>query len=268
MKSYCVKQKKNRLNASSQVVRRLQKMEENTFGAHAQNVELKNKIYQKQGKLSQPSHGGGILDTAASTGANLFLQHGIPWVGKKAVEMGRYYGSEALRNPKIQKKALDFALDQLSPMTHNVGAQALEDLSTKIRPQKNYKTNRKDLDGGGVDIHKMIGKLPKPKGGFTLPGHKYTGPYNDLDSQVRFDPVTVKILDQPSGKTDAVALQHDVDYSVCKDDRKCKNMADRKMVKALDNIPWKERQWGDWLARNAINTKQKLGLGVSKNGRR
>ena len=32
---------KNRLNAPNQVVRRLQKMEENTFGAHAQNVELK-----------------------------------------------------------------------------------------------------------------------------------------------------------------------------------------------------------------------------------
>ena len=24
---------------------------------------------------------------------------------------------------------------------------------------------------GGVDIHKAIGKLPKPKGGWTLPGH-------------------------------------------------------------------------------------------------
>ena len=185
--------------------------------------------------------------------------------------MGRYYGSEALRNPKIQKKALDFALDQLSPMIHNVGSQALDELSTKIRPKKNYKTNRKDLDGGGVDIHKLIGKLPHPAGGWTLPGHKYTGPYNDLDSQLKFDPVTGEILeiyDKPSGKTDAVAMQHDVDYSVCGGNKKCKNAADRKMVKALDNIPWKERQWGHWLARNAINTKQKLGLGVSKNGKR
>ena len=125
--------------------------------------------------------------------------------------------------------------------------------------------------GGGVDIHKLIGKLPKPKGGFTLPGHKYTGPYNDLDSQLRYDPNTGEILQifyQPSGKTDAVAMQHDVDYSIWGDNKKCKNAADRKMVKALDNIPWKERQWGHWLARNAINTKQKLGLGVSKNGRR
>ena len=181
----------------------------------------------------------------------------------------RYYGSEALRNPKIQKKALDFALDQLSPMIHNVGSQALDELSTKIRPKKIYKTN--NLDGGGVDIHKLIGKLPKPKGGFTLPGHKYTGPYNDLDSQLRYDPNTGEILQifyQPSGKTDAVAMQHDVDYSICGDNKKCKNAADRKMVKALDNIPWKERQWGHWLARNAINTKQKLGLGVSKNGKR
>ena len=182
--------------------------------------------------------------------------------------MGRYYGSEALRNPKIQKKALDFALDQLSPI---MLAHKLLMSSQQNSDLKKYKTNRKDLDGGGVDIHKMIGKLPKPKGGFTLPGHKYTGPYNDLDLQVRFDPITgwiLEVYDQPTGRTDAIAMQHDVDYSVCKDDRKCKNIADRKKVKGLDNIPYKERQWGHWLARNAINTKQKLGLGVSKNGNR
>ena len=150
--------------------------------------------------------GTGFLDTAASTGADLLIQHGIPWLGKKAVEMGRYYGSEALRNPKLQKKAIDYALDKLNPMIQNVGSQTLNQLSTKIRPKKKYKTNRKDLDGAGIDIHKAIGKLPKPKGGFTLPGHKYTGPYNDLENQVRYDPVTVEILeiyDKPTGKTDS-----------------------------------------------------------------
>ena len=35
------------------------------------------------------------------------------------------------------------------------------------------------------------------------------------------------------------------------------------MVKALDSVPYNERQWGHWLARNMINTKQKLGLGLS-----
>ena len=36
------------------------------------------------------------------------------------------------------------------------------------------------------------------------------------------------------------------------------------MVQALDAVPWNERQWGHWLARNAINTKRKLGLGAKE----
>ena len=57
-------------------------------------------------------------------------------------------------------------------------------------------------------------------------------------------------------------MQHDVDYSVCRDDKECKHRADKKMVRALDAVPWKERQWGHWLARNTLNTKRKLGLGA------
>ena len=208
------------------------------------------------------------MDTIASTGADMLIHHGIPFLSKKAVEMGRYYSSEALRNPKLQEKAIDYALDKLNPMIHNVGNQALDQLSTKIRPNRKYKTDRKDLDGGSLDIHKAIGLLPKPKSGWTLPGHKYTGPYNDLNSQVKYNPLTGEILeiyDKPTGKTDAIAMQHDVDYSVCKDDKKCKNKADRKMVKSLDAIPYKDRQWEHWLARNAIDMKQKLGLGKPKN---
>ena len=55
-------------------------------------------------------------------------------------------------------------------MIQNVGSQALNQLSTKIRPKKNYKTNRKDLDGGAIDIHKQIGKFPN-------------GPYQDINIQ-------------------------------------------------------------------------------------
>ena len=112
------------------------------------------------------------------------------------------------------------------------------------------------MDGGAIDIHKQIGKLPKPKAGWTLPGHKYTEAYNDLENQVSYNPGTGEILeiyDQPTGPTDAVAIQHNIDYSVCGDNRKYKNKADRKMVKSLDA----------WLARNLINTKQKLGLGLN-----
>ena len=33
--------------------------------------------------------------------------------------------------------------------------------------------------------------------------------------------------------TDAIAMQHDVDYTVCGDDKKCKHRADDRMVRAL-----------------------------------
>ena len=139
-----------------------------------------------------------------------------------------------------------------------------------------WKGYGRGLTGGAIDIHKVIGKLPKPQKGWTLPGHNYTGPYNPLEKQVSYDPKTGEILEiyqQPTGMTDAVAMQHDVDCSVCgnkpkSNQVKCKNDADRKMVKALDAIPWKDRQWGHWLARNTINTKQKLGLNNNNNNNR
>ena len=65
----------------------------------------------------------------------------------------------------------------------------------------------------GGDIHKAIGKLPKPKRGWTLPGHKYTGRYNPLEQQLKYNSKTGEILeiyDQPTGPTDATAMQHDV----------------------------------------------------------
>ena len=221
--------------------------------------------------------------------------------GKKAAEMGRFFASEWLREPGAQKMLIGKAEAIAEPFLR----KGIDQLSTAIRPKRNYKTNRKDLDGSGllgeaslsnlaygfnyapwtrpkkgkgaqrakgVDIHKAIGKLPKPKSGFTLPGHNYTGPYNPLEQQLRYDPTTGEILEfyvNPTGKTDAIAAQHDVDYSVCGNDRKCKNKADRKMVKSLDAIPWNERQWGHALARNVIDVKQKLGLGFTpKNGKR
>ena len=124
--------------------------------------------------------------------------------------------------------------------------------------------------GGAFDLHKAIGKLPKPKKGWTLPGHNYTGPYNPLEKQLSYDPKTGKILkiyQQPTGATDAVAMQHDVDYAVCagkKNEKGCKHDADKKMVKALDAIPKNKRQWGHAAARNAISSKQKVGLGVGE----
>ena len=195
------------------------------------------------------------------SGFDELIVKGLAAGAKGLYNLGKRGASRAIKSDYVKdkvkgigKRYLNRAIDSLA-----------DDLSKKISGRGR---------GRGLDIHKAIGKLPKPKAGWTLPGHKYTGPYNDLERQVKWDRDTgqiYEIYDQPTGKTDAIAMQHDVDYSVCADKggnvKSCKNVADKKMVRALDAIPWNERQWGHWLARNTINTKQKLGLGVKKNAK-
>ena len=82
------------------------------------------------------------------------------------------------------------------------------------------------MDGRRIDIHSAILKVA-PKKGFVLPGHNYTGPGNPLEKQLKYNPNTGEILEiyqQPSGRTDAVSIQHDVDYSVCGNKPKSKQV--------------------------------------------
>ena len=142
----------------------------------------------------------------------------VPYLAKKGFEAGRYYASEAMRNPALQKKAINYGMKKARPAFDKVGRELLDQLSTKLRPKGRYKINRPDLDGAGFDLHSAIGKLPAPKKGWTLPGHNYTGPYNPLEQQIKYDPETGEILEiyqQPTGSTDAVTMQHDVDYTSC-----------------------------------------------------
>ena len=193
-----------------------------------------------------PSQAGGLLGEALLKGSV-----------KGLYNLGRLGASKAIKS--------DYAKQQIKGITNKYLDQALDrftsDLSKKLDP----------TSGSAIDIHKAILKVA-PKKGFVMPGHRYTGPGNPLEQQLRYDPNTGQILEiyqQPTGKTDAVSMQHDVDYSVCankpkSNQVKCKNDADRKMVKALDAIPWKDRQWGHAVARNAIAAKSKLGMGVKK----
>ena len=73
----------------------------------------------------------------------MFVTHGVPWMGKKAVQMGRYGASELMRNEKFWKKAIDYTLDKLNPTIENVGSQALDQLPTKLRLNKNIKQMEK-----------------------------------------------------------------------------------------------------------------------------
>ena len=181
---------------------------------------------------------------------------------KGLVNLGRKGASEAVKSDYAKQKIKDVANKYLDQALDSFSS----DLSKKLDP----------FSGKGIDIHKAILKVA-PKKGFVMPGHRYTGPGNPLEQQLRYDPNTGQILEiyqQPTGRTDAVSMQHDVDYSVCGNKSKgnqvkCKNEADRKMVKALDAIPWKERQLGHAIARNVIAAKSKIGMGVkkSKNGK-
>ena len=49
--------------------------------------------------------------------------------------------------------------------------------------------------GKEIDIHKLIGKLPRKKSGFTPGRYKYMGPYNPLDEQLKYDKNTGEVLE-------------------------------------------------------------------------
>ena len=120
-----------------------------------------------------------------------------------------------------------------------------------------------------IDIHKAIGKLPIiPKRGFVLPHMNYCGAYNPLDKQLIYDKNgnILKYIQKPSGNTDAICAQHDVDYTLAKN-LKDKHIADDKMIKAINKLPYNQQQYGTFLVKNIIRSKRKLGLGVENNNK-
>ena len=114
-----------------------------------------------------------------------------------------------------------------------------------------------------IDIHKMIGKLPIiPKKGFVPPNMNYCGAYNPLNKQLIYDKNEniLKYIQNPTGKTDEICAQHDVDYDLSKS-LKDKHLADEKMIKAINELPYNQQQYGTFLVKNIIRSKRKLGLG-------
>ena len=114
-----------------------------------------------------------------------------------------------------------------------------------------------------IDIHKAIGKLPIiPKRGFVLPNMNYCGAYNPLHKQLIYDKNgnILRYIQKPSGNTDAICAQHDVDYTLAKN-LKDKHIADEKMIKAINKLPYNQQQYGTFLVKNIIRSKKKLGMG-------
>ena len=118
-----------------------------------------------------------------------------------------------------------------------------------------------------IDIHKAIGKLPIiPKRGLVLPKYNYCGPYNPLHKQLIYDQKgnILRYIQQPTGKTDEICAQHDVDYTLS-NNLKEKHIADKKMIDSINNLPYNQRQYGTFLVKNIISSKKKLGLGNNPN---
>ena len=114
-----------------------------------------------------------------------------------------------------------------------------------------------------IDIHKAIGKLPIiPKRGFVLPNMNYCGAYNPLDKQLIYDKngYILRYMQKPTGKTDEICAQHDVDYDLSTS-LKDKHIADERMIKAINELPYNQQQYGTFLVKNIIRSKRKLGLG-------
>ena len=92
----------------------------------------------------------------------------------------------------------------------------------KIAKQNGYKGSYnkyvKEMGwGAGIDIYKMIEKVPKPKSGWTPRQYKYIGPYNRLNKQLEYDKNTGEVTKwhvKPYNKVDEIAAHHDICYDM------------------------------------------------------
>ena len=113
-----------------------------------------------------------------------------------------------------------------------------------------------------MDIHKQIGKLPRPKKGFTLPQHKYTGPYNPLHEQLdkNDQPISGQ---EPFNSVDEVSMKHDICYRD-NSTKTGKEKCDDQMIIELDLLePKNLRERIDRsLVRKIISAKKRLGWGI------
>ena len=114
-----------------------------------------------------------------------------------------------------------------------------------------------------VGIHKVIGKLPfKPKKGFVLPKHRFTGPFNPLHLQLDsiYNPLPEN---DPYSAVDNISMHHDICYrdnDIPADKREC----DSKMLAELNaRVPKGRRKKLDrQLVRSIIGLKHRMGVGI------
>ncbi|PFX16025.1 hypothetical protein AWC38_SpisGene19732 [Stylophora pistillata] len=199
---------------------------------------------------------------APRIGGPPFHGHGAPRLGMPPPFIGSWPNSQIGRGAAKAIKS-DYTKKQIKQTANKYLDQALEsftnDLSEKISggnveysqwypmemyaPSGVYDPTNRFYKGGAVDIHKMIGKLPKPKDGWSPSQSKYMGPYNSLDQQLVYDKNTGEVIQwnvKPYNKVDETAAYHDIRHDMAKD----KGDYDRQMVKSLDQIPYMGCRFG------------------------
>ena len=164
----------------------------------------------------------------------------------------------------VKQKKFTNSLAESEKITRSKnGKLMIKSICAECGAKKSQFIKSKENQGGSIDIHKLIGKLPRPKSGFTPSKYKYMGPYNPLDKQVEYDPNTGEVKKwhvKPFNKVDEIVAYHDI----CYDMGRSKNECDEKMVRSLDSIPYGEMPRRGQTARFLINAKKKLGLGMKQ----
>ena len=114
-----------------------------------------------------------------------------------------------------------------------------------------------------MDIHTVIGKLPRPKKGFVLPAHKYTGPYNPLHEQLDENDQP-HAGQEPYNTVDAISMQHDICYRNHGATKRGKHACDDDMLRELNELDPKtiRERIDKTLVQTIIGTKRKLGWGI------
>ena len=99
-------------------------------------------LEKKTGRGKQVK-GGDVFDTVVGTAADAFVHHGISWMAKKFVEMGRYGASELMQNKNLQKKkqnkTVNYGMIKITPLIQDSVGTTLDQLSTKVRPDINIR---------------------------------------------------------------------------------------------------------------------------------
>ena len=72
----------------------------------------------------------------------LGITYGVPWLAKKGVEAGRYYASEAMRDPNIQKKLTNYAIKKAKPIFNKSRKAAFDELANYIEPESVKRAKR------------------------------------------------------------------------------------------------------------------------------